>query len=70
MPTNVENSAVTTEMEKVSFHPNTKEVQCQRMFKLLQNCTHFTSWQSNAQTLHATLQLYMNCELPAVQAGF
>ena len=27
---------------KVSFHSNPKERQCQRMFKLLDNCTHFT----------------------------
>ena len=30
-------------LEKVSFHSNPKERQCQRMFKLLQNCTHLTS---------------------------
>ena len=29
-------------LEKVSFHSNSKERQCQRMFKLLQNCTHLT----------------------------
>ena len=28
--------------KKVSFHSNPKERQCQRMFKLLQNCTHLT----------------------------
>ena len=28
--------------EKVSFHSNPKERQCQRMFKLTHNCTHFT----------------------------
>ena len=26
---------------KVSFHSNTKERQCQRMFKLSHNCAHF-----------------------------
>ena len=31
-----------TELEKVSFHSNPKERQCQRMFKLLHNCTHLT----------------------------
>ena len=30
-----ENSAVATGLEKVSFHSNPKERQCQRMFKLL-----------------------------------
>ena len=29
-------------LEKVSFHSNPKERQCQRMFKLLHNCTHLT----------------------------
>ena len=28
--------------KKVSFHSNSKERQCQRMFKLPQNCTHLT----------------------------
>ena len=32
MPANLENSAVATGLEKVSFHPNSKERQCQRMF--------------------------------------
>ena len=27
---------------KLSFHSKPKERQCQRMFKLLQNCTHLT----------------------------
>ena len=29
-------------LEKVSFHSNPKEEQCQRMFKLLYNCAHST----------------------------
>ena len=45
----MENSAVATGLEKVSFHSNPKDGQCQRMFKLLQNSTHLTHWQSNAQ---------------------
>ena len=48
MPANLENSAVTTVLEKVSFHFNPKG-QCQRMFKLPHNCTHFTCWKGNAQ---------------------
>ena len=39
---NLENSAVATGLEKVSFHSNPKEMQCQRMLKLLHNCTHLT----------------------------
>ena len=42
MPANLENSAVATGLEKVSFHSNPKERQCQRMFKLPHNCTHLT----------------------------
>ena len=42
LPANLENSAVATEQEKVSFHYNSKERKCQRMIKLLHNCTHFT----------------------------
>ena len=46
---NLENSAVATRLEKVSFHSNPKEGQSQRMFKLPHNCTHFTCYQSDAQ---------------------
>ena len=42
MPANLENSAVATGLEKVSFHSSPKERQCQRMLKLLYNCTHLT----------------------------
>ena len=38
----LENSAVATGLEKVSFYFNPKERQCQRMHKLLHNCTHLT----------------------------
>ena len=42
MPANLENSAVATGLEKVSFHSNPKERQCQRMLRLPHNCTHLT----------------------------
>ena len=42
MPANLEYSAVATGLEKVSFHSNPKERQCQRMLKLPHNCTHLT----------------------------
>ena len=35
-------TAVATGLEKVSFHPNPKERQCQRMLKLPHNGTHLT----------------------------
>ena len=41
MPANLENSEVATGLKKVSFHSSLKEGQCQRMFRLLYNCTHF-----------------------------
>jgi len=47
MPSNLENSVVATGLEKISFH--SKEGQCQRIFTLLYNCTHFTCQQGNAQ---------------------
>ena len=40
MPANLENSAMATGLEKVSFHSNPKGRQCQRIFKLLHNCAH------------------------------
>ena len=42
MPANLENSAVATELEKVSFHSNSRGRQCQRMLKLPHNSTHLT----------------------------
>ena len=42
MPANLENSAVATGLEKVSFHSNPKERQCQRMLRLPHNCTQLT----------------------------
>ena len=43
MPAKLENSAVATGLEKVSFHSNPKERQCQRILKLLHNCTCLTA---------------------------
>ena len=42
MPANLENPAVATGLEKVSFHSSTKERQCQRMLKLPHNCNYLT----------------------------
>ena len=54
MPANLGNSAVATGLEKVSFHSNPKERQCQ----------------SNAQNSPSQAQQYKNHELPDVQASF
>ena len=71
MPANLENSAVATGLEKVSFHSNPKERQWQRMLKLLHNCTHHTHTSKlMLKILQARLQQYMNHELPDGQAGF
>ena len=69
MPANLENSVVATGLEKVSFHSNPKERQCQRMLKLPHN---FISHASKVmlKILQARLQHYMNRELPDVQAVF
>ena len=69
MSLNLENSAVATGLEKVSFHFSPKERQCQRMLKLPHNCTHLTS-KVMYKVFQARLQQYVNCELPDVQAGF
>ena len=65
MPANLENSAVATRLEKVSFHSNAKECS---------NC-HTVALISHAskvmlKILQVRLQQYVNQELPDVQAGF
>ena len=70
MPTNVEKSAVVTGMEKACFHFNPKEGQCQRMFKLLHNCTHFTYWQGTAQNPSSWASAVCALRTSDVQAGF
>ena len=49
MPAKLKNSAVPTGLENVSFHSNPKERQCQKLYKLLHNCTQLTCYQGNAQ---------------------
>ena len=46
---NFENLAVAEGLEAVSFHSSPNERQCQRIFKLLYNCTHFTYQKGNTQ---------------------
>ena len=70
MPANMENSAVATGQEKVSFHSNPKERQCQecsnhRTIALISHASKVM-----LKILEARLQQYMNRELPDVQAGF
>ena len=70
MPVNLENSAVATGLEKVHFHSNSKERQCQRMLELPQNSLISHASKVMLKILQATFQQYVNCELPDVQAGF
>ena len=70
MPANMENSAVATGLEKVSSHSNPKERQCQRMFKLLHNCTHSHASKVMLKILQARLQQYVIGKLPDVQVEF
>ena len=67
MPANLENSAVATGLEKVSFHSNPKERQCQRMLTIA-----LISHASKVmlKNLQPRLQQYVNRQLPDVQAGF
>ena len=69
MPTNLENSAVATGLEKVSFHSNTKDIakECSNYRKIA--LISYTS-KVMLKILQARLQQSMNCELPDVQAGF
>ena len=59
-----------TGLEKVHFHSNPKEGQCQRMFKLHTNVLISQASKLMLKILQARLQQYVNCELPDVQAGF
>ena len=70
MPANLENSAVATGLEKVSFHSNPKERQCKECsnYRTIALISHASKVM--LKILQARLQQYVNCELPDVQAGF
>ena len=70
MLANVENSAVATGLEKVSFHSNPKERQCQECsnYRTIALISHASKVM--LKILQARLQQYMNQGLPEVQAGF
>ena len=69
MAVNLENSAVTTGLEKVSFHSNPKKKQCQRMLKLLHIALISHASKVMLKILQAMPQQYVNHDLPDVQAG-
>ena len=70
IPANLENSAVATGLEKVSFHSNPKESQSQKMLRLPHIALISHASPGMLKILQARLQQYVNCELPDVQAGF
>ena len=70
MPANLENSAVATGLEKVSFHFNSKERQCQRMLNYHTIALISHTSKVMLKILQTRLQQYVNRELPDVQAGF
>ena len=74
MSVNLENSVVATGLEKISFHSNPKERQCQRMFKLPYNWVPYVLISHASKIMlkivQARLQQYMNWELLDIQAGF
>ena len=59
-----------TELEKVSFHSNLKERQCQRRsdYRTVALISHASK--ATLKILQARLQQDANCELPDVQVGF
>ena len=65
MPANLENSAVATGLEKVTFHSNTKECSNYHTIALISHASKVM-----LKILRARLQQYMNCEIPDGQAGF
>ena len=70
MPENLENSAVVTGLEKVSFHSNPKEGNAKGCSKYC--TTAFISHTNKVmlKILQARIQQYVNRELPDAQAGF
>ena len=65
MPANLENSAVATGLEKVSFHSNAKECSNYRTTALISHASKVM-----LKILQARLQQYVNRELLDVQPGF
>ena len=63
MPANLENSAVATGLEKVSFHSNAKECSNYHTIALISHASKVM-----LKILQERLQHYMKCKLPDVQA--
>ena len=70
MPAKLENSAVATGLEKVSFHFNPKEGSAKECsnYRTIALISHASKVM--LKILQARLQQYVNHELPDVEAGF
>ena len=70
MPANLENSAVATGLEKVSFHSNPKKGNAKECsdYQTVVLISHASKVM--LKILQARLRQYVSCELPDVQAGF
>ena len=70
MPANLENSAVATGLEKVSFHSSSKKGNAKECsnYCIIVLISHTSKVM--LKILQARLQQYMNHELPDVQAAF
>ena len=69
MSVNLENSAVSTGLEKASFHSNPKERQCKECSNYHTIILISHASKVMLKILQARLQQYVNCELPDVQTG-
>ena len=70
MPANLENSAVATGLEKVSFHSNPKKGNAKECSNYCTIALISHASKVMLKILQARLQQYVNCELPDIQAGF
>ena len=70
MPANLENSAVATGLEKVSFHSNSKKGNAKECSNYCTIALISHTSEVMLKILQARLQQYMNHELPDVQIGF
>ena len=70
MPANLENSAVATGLENISFHSNSKEDNAKECSDSLTIALISHAIKVMLKILQTRLQQYVNRELPDVQAGF
>ena len=70
MPANLENTAVVTGLEMVSFHSNPKEGQRQRMFNYPTIALISHASKVMLRILQARFQQYLNQELPDIKLDF